>query len=71
MFVNSENGYINGKPVRYKYQGGLNKLDNDKFIETVLNYKISGEGYYDPVTGTELVTSETGTYKTEIIYQAI
>ncbi len=70
LFVNSENGYINGKAVNYAGKG-LNRLNNEKFIETVLNYKISGEGFYDDVTGTEVVTSETGTYKIEIIYQAI
>lgn len=70
LFVNSEDGYINGKPVKYKNKG-LNKLDSDKFLETILTYKISGEGLYDPETGIEVVTSESGTYKTEIIYQAI
>lgn len=69
LFVNSENGFINGKPVNYGGKG-LKNLNNEKFIETVLNYKISGEGLYDNLTGIEVVTSESGTYKTEIIYQA-
>ena len=71
LFVHSEKGYINGKLVDYTNNNGLNKFDNEKFIETVLNYKISGEGLYDEATGIEVVTSELGTYKTEVIYQAI
>lgn len=70
LFVNSEDGFINGKPVKYAGKG-LSSLSNEKFIETVLNYKISGDGLYDEATGTEVVTSEIGTYKIEIIYQAI
>lgn len=71
LFVNSENGYINGKPVNYRGKG-LNVFDDDqKFIETILTYKISGEGLYHEETGTEVITSESGTYKTEIIYQTI
>lgn len=70
LFVNSENGYINGRLVKYK-NNGLEDLNSDKFIETVLTYKISGEGLYDDLTGIEIVTDEIGTYKTEIIYQAI
>lgn len=70
LFVNSENGYVNGKSVNYTNKG-LKDLKYDKFIETVLTYKISGEGLYDDSTGIEVVTSEIGAYKTEIIYQAI
>ena len=78
LFVNSEKGYINGKEVDYIGSGsgsgsgkGLSDLGTDKFIETVLTYKISGEGYYDLETGIEVTIGELGTYKTEVIYQAI
>ena len=70
LFVNSEDGYINGKPVRYSGKG-LKNLDGERFLETVLNYKISGEGLYDETSGIEVITSESGSYKIEIIYQAI
>lgn len=71
LFVNSEKGYINGKKVDYSSGKGLSGLNTDKFIETVLTYKISGEGYYDLETGIEVTIGELGTYKTEVIYQAI
>ena len=70
LFVNSEKGYINGQVVDYTNKG-LDDIKSTQFIETVLNYKISGEGKYDEVTGIDVITSESGTYKTEIIYQAI
>lgn len=60
LFIYGEKGYIGITPVDYTDKG-LNDLFPDpkqKFTETILRYKISGEGLYNPETNTEVVTTE-------------
>lgn len=72
-YIGGKKEYIDDVLVDYRGSKGFGVFvkDDQKFIETVIRYRIFGKGLYDPETDTEVSTTEIGTYKTELIYQAI